>query len=42
MEGIRRRLSEKEVQALEAVFALRATGQQIDNAISEWMAGTVG
>jgi DNA-binding MarR family transcriptional regulator len=42
MEEIRRRLSEWEVQGLEALFALRATAQQVDNALSEWMAGTVG
>jgi hypothetical protein len=30
------------VQALEALFALRVTAQQVDNAVSEWMAGTVG
>ena len=27
---------------MEALFALDATVQQVDNAISEWMAGTVG
>jgi DNA-binding MarR family transcriptional regulator len=42
MEKIRKRLSEHEVQGLEALFALRATAQHVDNAISEWMAGTVG
>lgn len=42
MEEIRKRLSEREVQGLEALFALRATAQQADNALSEWMADTVG
>jgi DNA-binding MarR family transcriptional regulator len=42
MEEIRRRLSEREVHGLEALFALRATAQQVDNALNEWMAGTVG
>jgi DNA-binding MarR family transcriptional regulator len=42
MEEIRKRLSEREVQWLEALFALRRTAQQVDNAISEWMGGTVG
>jgi DNA-binding MarR family transcriptional regulator len=42
MEEIRRRLSGRELQALEAVFALRTTAQQAENAITEWMAGTVG
>jgi DNA-binding MarR family transcriptional regulator len=42
MKAIRRRLSEREVQGLEALFALRATAQQVDNALNEWMAGTVG
>jgi hypothetical protein len=30
------------VRGLEALFALRATAQQVDNTISEWMTGTVG
>lgn len=42
MEQIRKRLSEHEVQGLEAMFALRATAQQVDNAVNEWLAGTVG
>jgi DNA-binding MarR family transcriptional regulator len=42
VEEIRRRLSGREVQGLEALFALRATAQQIDNTLNEWMAGTVG
>jgi DNA-binding MarR family transcriptional regulator len=42
IEALRKRLSERELQALQAVFALRATAQQADNAITEWMAGTAG
>lgn len=42
MEQIRRRLSEREMQGLEALFALRGAAQQVENAVSEWMAGTVG
>lgn len=41
-DAIQRRFSEREVKAIEAVFALRRTAQQADNAITEWMAGTVG
>ncbi len=42
MEEIRKRLSAREVQGMEALFTLRATAQQADNVVSEWMAGTVG
>src|SRR5271165_2315627 len=42
MQEIRKRLSEREVQGMETLFALRATAQLVDNTISEWMAGTVG
>ena len=42
MEKIRQRLSERELQGLRTVFTLRATAQHVDNAISEWMAGSVG
>jgi DNA-binding MarR family transcriptional regulator len=42
MKEIRSRLSEREVQGLEALFTLRTTAQQVDNALNEWMAGTVG
>jgi DNA-binding MarR family transcriptional regulator len=41
-EEIRSRLSKRELQGLQALFALRATAQQADNALNEWMAGTVG
>jgi len=39
---LRKRLSEREAQGLEALFALRGAAQQVDNALSEWMADTVG
>jgi DNA-binding MarR family transcriptional regulator len=42
MKKIRQRLSEREVQGLRTVFTLRATAQHVVNAISEWMAGSVG
>ena len=42
MKKIRQRLSEREVLGLRTVFTLRATAQHVDNAISEWMAGSVG
>jgi len=42
MEKIRQQLSERELLGLRTVFTLRATAQHVDNAISEWMAGSVG
>jgi len=42
MVEIRNRLSAHEAQGLETIFAFRATAQQVDNTISEWMAGSVG
>ncbi|MDR3530117.1 MAG: MarR family transcriptional regulator [Rhodopila sp.] len=42
MGEIRGRLPEGEWQWLQALFALRSTVQQVDNAVSEWMAATVG
>lgn len=42
MGEIRGRLSEREWQWLQALFELRTTAQQVDNAVGEWMAGTVG
>ena len=42
MEALRRHIPWRELQALEAVFALRTAAQQVDNAITEWMAGTAG
>jgi DNA-binding MarR family transcriptional regulator len=42
MEQIRGHLSEREVQGMETMFALRATAQQVENIVGEWLAGTVG
>jgi len=42
MQKIRQHLSEPELHGLRTVFTLRATAQHVDNAISEWMAGSVG
>ena len=42
MKEVRQRLSERGVGGLATVFTLRATAQHVDNAISEWMAGSVG
>lgn len=38
MEAFRSRFSGAELQVIEAVFAMRSTVQQMDNAITEWMA----
>jgi DNA-binding MarR family transcriptional regulator len=38
MEALRNRLSGRELQSLDVVFAIRRTAQQMDNAITEWMA----
>jgi DNA-binding MarR family transcriptional regulator len=42
LEKIRSRLSQREMQGLEAMFALRAAAQQVDYALSGWMADTAG
>jgi DNA-binding MarR family transcriptional regulator len=42
MEALRHRLTGRNLPALEAVFALRMTAQQVDNTITEWMADTAG
>jgi len=42
MEALRRRLTGRDLPALGVVFALRATAQQVDNTITEWMADTAG
>ena len=42
MEAIRKRLAGRELQELGTLFAVRQTSQQMDNAITEWMAGTAG
>jgi DNA-binding MarR family transcriptional regulator len=42
MEALRKRFAGHDLPALDVVFALRMTAQQLDNAITEWMAGTAG
>jgi DNA-binding MarR family transcriptional regulator len=42
MEVLRQHLSRREVQLLETTFALRKTSRQVDNQITEWLAGSVG
>jgi DNA-binding MarR family transcriptional regulator len=42
MEALRKRLPGQDLPALEVVFALRMTAQQVDNVITEWMADTAG
>ena len=38
MAALRKRLSGREQQAFGAVFVVRTTAQQMDNAVTEWMA----
>lgn len=42
LEAFRKRLSGRELAALSAVFTLRSTAQQAENALTQWMAGTAG
>jgi MarR family transcriptional repressor of emrRAB len=42
MEALRKRFIGLDLPALDVVFALRMTAQKMDNAITEWMAGTAG
>ena len=42
VKAIRKRISGRETQAMEAVFALRTTSQQLDNTVTEWLSGTAG
>lgn len=42
IEALRKRFTRQDLPALDAVFALRVTAQQVDNAITEWMADTAG
>ena len=42
MEALRKRFAGQDLPALDVVFALRMTAQQVDNAITEWMADTAG
>lgn len=39
---IRKRLSEREVQGMQALFALRVGAQRMDNALNEWLVDTAG
>ena len=42
MQALHKRFAGQDLPALDVVFALRMTAQQMDNAITEWMAGTAG
>jgi DNA-binding MarR family transcriptional regulator len=42
MEALRKRFPRRSLPALEVVFALRMTAQQMDNAITGWMADSAG
>jgi len=42
MDALRKRFTGQDLLALDVVFALRMTAQQLDNTITEWMAGTAG
>src|ERR1700722_7562468 len=42
MEALCKRFAGQDLPALDVVFALRMTAQQMDNAITEWMADTAG
>jgi DNA-binding MarR family transcriptional regulator len=42
MEALRKRFTGQELPALDVVFALRMTAQQMDNTITKWMADTAG
>jgi len=42
LEKIRSRLSQREMKGLDAVFAVRVAAQQVDHALSYWMADTAG
>jgi DNA-binding MarR family transcriptional regulator len=41
-DALRRRMSGRALQGLETIFLLRSTTQLVENAISEWLADTVG
>jgi DNA-binding MarR family transcriptional regulator len=42
LEALGRRLSGHRSQQLQTVFLVRSTAQQVENAISEWLASTAG
>jgi DNA-binding MarR family transcriptional regulator len=41
-EALRKRLPNRDQNAFTAMFTLRNTAQQVENVISEWLAGTAG
>src|ERR1700677_3509846 len=41
-EALCKRFGGQDLPALDVVFALRMTAQQVDNTVTEWMAGTAG
>jgi DNA-binding MarR family transcriptional regulator len=42
MAALRNRFSGREQQAFGAIFVIRTTAQQMDNAVTEWMADSAG
>jgi DNA-binding MarR family transcriptional regulator len=42
MEALCKRFAGQDLPALDMVFALRMTAQQVDNTVTEWMADTAG
>lgn len=42
MAELRRRVSGRDLETMEAMFALRMTAQQADNALTEWIASSAG
>ncbi len=42
MEALCKRFAGQDLPALDVVFALRMTSQQVDNTITDWMADTAG
>lgn len=42
MEALRKRFSGRDLQSLGAIFALRTTARQVDNTVTEWLAGSAG
>jgi DNA-binding MarR family transcriptional regulator len=41
-QALRKRLAWQDLPALDVVFTLRMTAQQVDNVVTEWMADTAG
>jgi DNA-binding MarR family transcriptional regulator len=42
LQALRKRLPSRDQDAFTAMFTLRNTAQQVENVISEWLAGTAG